>query len=294
MQEDPKLVSDFRFTNYLYVSALVLLYYDHFLTFGLEVNLIWMRPFGISSFLFCLNRYFLSLGNIVVAYSLFSTSISPSRSDNVCKHLSLYHEILLGIAQVIVCVNLSLRIYAIYARSRRVLVSLSCVFTVLVIVVLITNFYQRSIDPAQFGGCHITNVGLVEATKTATFWEVVFVYDVIIFSFFVRRALQLRKDFGRRTRRSDGPPTILKILIRDGFIYFIIMALANLINIFFLYFSDVSAHITIHPTVALPRPFTSTAAERSLWTCQQHINNNDVPPDSQPPSNSGRRAIFDY
>ncbi|THU81415.1 hypothetical protein K435DRAFT_785021 [Dendrothele bispora CBS 962.96] len=240
MPEDSTLVADFRLTNYLYLAAFTLLYYDHFLTLGLEVNLIWRRSLGISSILFCLNRYFLPLGNIVVAYSLFSPSISPSS----CKHLTLFHEILLGVSQLIVCINLSLRVYALYSQSRRILITLSCIFTALVVAVLVTNFYQRSIEPAQIGGCHTRNVGLVEATKTATFWEVVFVYDLVIFCLLLRRVMELRKDALRSVNYTRQVPTLVKLLIRDGTIYFMFMALMNLTNIFFLYFSDLRSALS--------------------------------------------------
>ncbi|THU81417.1 hypothetical protein K435DRAFT_972356 [Dendrothele bispora CBS 962.96] len=158
MQTPEEVASNFRLTNYLYLSSLAFLYYDHLITFGLEVHLIWKRSFRLSSYLFCLNRYFLPLGNIVVTYSLFTTSISLSS----CKQFSLYHEILLGLSQIIVALNLGLRIYAVYLRSRVILVSLSCIFVALSAVVLLTNFLGREIEPSNVEGCHIADVNLVE------------------------------------------------------------------------------------------------------------------------------------
>ncbi|THU81416.1 hypothetical protein K435DRAFT_809098 [Dendrothele bispora CBS 962.96] len=65
--------------------------------------------------------------------------------------------VLLGLAQVIVALNLSLRIYAIYLKSRTVLVSLTCIFVTLAAVVLLTNFLGREIEPSNVEGCHIAD-----------------------------------------------------------------------------------------------------------------------------------------
>ncbi|THU85070.1 hypothetical protein K435DRAFT_806206 [Dendrothele bispora CBS 962.96] len=109
--------------------------------------------FRLSNYL-----YLSSLRTGVFTYSLFSTSISPSvYLWQSCKQVSLYHEVLLGLAQAIVALNLSLRIYAIYLKSRTVLVSLTCIFVTLAAVVLLTNFLGREIEPSNVEGCHIAD-----------------------------------------------------------------------------------------------------------------------------------------
>ncbi|KAK7455227.1 hypothetical protein VKT23_011100 [Stygiomarasmius scandens] len=83
--------------------------------------------------------------------------------------LSLYHEILLGVAQIVVCINLSLRIYAIYLRSRVILFTLSFIFVVLAAAALFSNFYKRQTILSQIEGCHMMDAGMLEAASEHDF-----------------------------------------------------------------------------------------------------------------------------
>ncbi|THU92239.1 hypothetical protein K435DRAFT_800667 [Dendrothele bispora CBS 962.96] len=124
--------------------------------------------------------------------------------------------VLLGLAQAIVALNLSLRIYAIYLKSRTVLVSLTCIFVTLAVVVLLTNFLGREIEPSNVEGCHIAGVSLVKAAKTAAFWEAIYIYDVIVFILLLRKAFQVKRDLARWTHHSVQAPSLLHVMIQDG------------------------------------------------------------------------------
>jgi len=49
--------------------------------------------------------------------------------------------------------------------------------------------------------------------ETATFWEVLFIYDVIILFLLLRKGFETREEM---LRYSVKPPSLLVILIRDG------------------------------------------------------------------------------
>ncbi|KIK52288.1 hypothetical protein GYMLUDRAFT_969754 [Collybiopsis luxurians FD-317 M1] len=74
-----------RSGSILFSSTLVVLYYDHLLTLESEIRLLWKRPKNAGVYVFFLNRYIAFFGNIVAAFSLFSTSLTPSRSV-ICGH----------------------------------------------------------------------------------------------------------------------------------------------------------------------------------------------------------------
>ncbi|THU85071.1 hypothetical protein K435DRAFT_843407, partial [Dendrothele bispora CBS 962.96] len=101
----------------------------------------------------------------------------------------------------------------------------------------LTNFLKREIEPSNVGGCHMGYTGLLDAAKTAGFWEAIFVYDVIIFILLLQKAHQVKKELALWTDYTPAP-SLLNIIVKDGTIYFIIIATANLINIICFYFSD--------------------------------------------------------
>ncbi|KAJ7187440.1 hypothetical protein GGX14DRAFT_485543 [Mycena pura] len=73
-------------------------------------------------------------------------------------------------------------------------------------------------------GCHIAfseKLGVYLAVP----WEALFTYDVVIFTALLYKSLHKRSESGLRRH------PILSLLVRDGAIYFVIMALVNLANI---------------------------------------------------------------
>ncbi|THU81412.1 hypothetical protein K435DRAFT_809093 [Dendrothele bispora CBS 962.96] len=110
-----------------------------------------------------------------------------------------------------------------YLKSRLILVSLSCTLIVLSAVVVFTGLYKGRLGGSVAEGCHVEKTSLLQiAIKTATFWEVVLVYDVIIFILLVRKAFQAREEISYQWgRHSTRLPSLLTILVRDGTIYFV-------------------------------------------------------------------------
>ncbi|KAG2151168.1 uncharacterized protein EDB93DRAFT_1139585 [Suillus bovinus] len=82
-----------------------------------EVAFIWRRPKILSSMFFLVNRYLALVGNI------FGLCIDflPAVSDESCSRYMLVRELFLFLQQIIVCLTLTLLIYALYDRSRRLL-----------------------------------------------------------------------------------------------------------------------------------------------------------------------------
>ncbi|THU97756.1 hypothetical protein K435DRAFT_965285 [Dendrothele bispora CBS 962.96] len=235
-----------REEGYLHLCAIVILYWDHIITFPSEVEFVWKHPISKGSILFFLNRYFSSLGNIVVTYGLFSSNLSPSR----CNHLHLFREILLVITQLIVCVLLTLRTWALYACSRRVLIFIMCcVLTVAAMACLVIFYGHRSQPTVTSIGCHAQSK-INSATSTslrvhtamspehwlpplgvAAAWETLFLYDTVVFVMTLLKAYQVRGLL-------LGRMSLLYLVLRDDAIYFAVMALANLVNILTFYLCE--------------------------------------------------------
>ncbi|KIJ51624.1 hypothetical protein M422DRAFT_243923 [Sphaerobolus stellatus SS14] len=84
-----------RAVSYLGVATLVMLAYDHLLTFDQEVNRIWKRTFSGASLLFLLNRYISLLQGILSIIWILTPIVSNNKylpfptSRRYCLYLSL-------------------------------------------------------------------------------------------------------------------------------------------------------------------------------------------------------------
>lgn len=83
-----------------------------------EITYVWCRPKILSAVLFLINRYVALVGNI---FGLFIDFL-PAISDESCSTYMLVRELSLFLSQIAACLILTLRIYALYGRSRRLLI----------------------------------------------------------------------------------------------------------------------------------------------------------------------------
>ncbi|ESK82500.1 hypothetical protein Moror_14405 [Moniliophthora roreri MCA 2997] len=91
---------DIQMSNYWCLFGVAILYWDHILTFPVEVKYLWKWPQGISGYVFFLHRYFAALSNAIVIISrLGPHSLLESSS---CLHLQKIRDAVILVAQVIV------------------------------------------------------------------------------------------------------------------------------------------------------------------------------------------------
>ncbi|KAF8890461.1 hypothetical protein BD779DRAFT_1799537, partial [Infundibulicybe gibba] len=216
--------NDILLSGYLQIFAITFLYYDHFITFGGEVKYLWSRPKRPSTYWFFLNRYFSFSMNIMVTLFEFAT-LDPKS----CNQYGLVRELLLVINQIIVSILITLRVYALYGCSFRVIGTLVITGGVLISISCWVLFAQKSAPAQQVSGCHM--ISLDTSIRIAGAWEAVFVYDSIIFALTLAKTWQERRNVAIHKRLP-----VITLLLRDGVIYFAVMALANLANILTFYF----------------------------------------------------------
>ncbi|KAJ3868078.1 hypothetical protein EV359DRAFT_78008 [Lentinula novae-zelandiae] len=136
-----------------------------------------------------------------------------------------------------------MRVYALYARDRRVLIVLTGIIVFGIGATIISLVFSESTPaPSLFPiGCHDI-LDLKNAALVSVGWELVFIYDTLLFGMTVFKAYQARlqprvKQLEKfsvftiivRDDRTDGAP------LSVGSIYFGIMALANLVNVLTFY-----------------------------------------------------------
>ncbi|KAI3614910.1 hypothetical protein WG66_016941 [Moniliophthora roreri] len=210
-----------------HLAAITILYWDHLLTLKTEVKCLWKRPSNLSSYLFFLNRYF----NAVAVAIAMTSNFRPDSSWS-CIQLSRFREAVLIVAQLIVVVILTLRIYALYACSRRLLYfMLSVIAVLLAIVVVVNSEHHQAGAPASLIYQHLPSK--VNAGK-AVAWEMLLVYDVLLFGLALHNAFKTRRDL-KLLRMLKNRVSLKVILLRDGAMYFGVMMLTNLVNILTYY-----------------------------------------------------------
>ncbi|RPD66289.1 hypothetical protein L227DRAFT_570181 [Lentinus tigrinus ALCF2SS1-6] len=120
--------------------AFSMLYYDYLLTLLLEVDLFWSKArFSTVSLLFLINRYLGLFGVVPVILEYFE-DLPPSVSHlaaSRCRQLQTYHEYYAIISQSFAAALLIIRTYALYDRSKRVLISLLALGVTCIVVVLV-------------------------------------------------------------------------------------------------------------------------------------------------------------
>ncbi|KAH9939862.1 hypothetical protein B0H21DRAFT_755894 [Amylocystis lapponica] len=249
MSQDP-FAKDVNLHNYLHLVGITIFYYDYLRTFGDEVERVWRQPKPRTAYWFFLNRYLTFFGDIAVNvgnFYIFKTVKS-------CSQYALYRTLLLVLAQVVVCIILMLRTWALYRRDKRVLILILTVGISLLGLTCWAVAGEKSQIDLQ-GGCH-TGLTRITAIHVAVPWEALFIYDVMIFSLTLYKTFQERPMSSILPAKSD----IVSLVYRDGAIYFAVMASVNLANT-----------VTFYTLQPLLRGVLSTFASSVSVTMMSHL-----------------------
>ncbi|KAJ3850313.1 hypothetical protein EV368DRAFT_66713 [Lentinula lateritia] len=223
---ESKLV-DFNFFVHSTCGIKALLYYDHLLTFDDEVEFIWSRPNHI--FLICGQHRDIAI-DVLCSFRSICTS---SCSWGICHPWEEFQEFFHALAQIIVATLLTMRVYALYARDRRVLIALTGIIVFGIGATVTSLVFSKSTPaPSLFPiGCHDI-LDLKNAALVSVGWELVFIYDTLLFGMTVFKAYQARLQPKVKQLEKFS---VFAIIVRDGSVYFGIMALANLVNVLTFY-----------------------------------------------------------
>ncbi|KAJ7053659.1 hypothetical protein C8F01DRAFT_1165782 [Mycena amicta] len=221
-----KILLDLRLHDYLALPGLTLLFWDHILTFGDEVRFLWRRQRTLSTYCFLLNRYTALFGDIAILYFTFY-----SIPAEACKSVNLFRQLLLILNQTLICFLLTVRIYALYGRGSKLWMYLTGAACCLLALSLWAISGRRSYPLVGVGGCHLGN-SQDTGIHLAVPWEALFLYDCLIVVALFWKSFSATRTSGKRDT------TLLGLLIRDGSVYFVAMASANLANILTFYLTD--------------------------------------------------------
>ncbi|KAJ7751496.1 hypothetical protein DFH07DRAFT_826249 [Mycena maculata] len=211
----------------LRLVGITFLYYDHLITLGDEINLLWRRGKSLSSYCFFANRYFAFFSGIPIAALPFMTF-----STAACMQYRVFQELSFVAMQIITDVIMMIRVYALFGRSRRILWLIIAAGASVVGIAVWSMTSQQAGRSKIVGGCHF-NLDTSTAHRLAGPWEGLFMFDSLIFGLTAYKMTRVRMAF--RT-------SIYMLVVRDGALYFGIVALSNLANI-------ATYYVSLHPSL---------------------------------------------
>ncbi|KAG0702178.1 hypothetical protein DFH29DRAFT_511618 [Suillus ampliporus] len=154
-------------------------------------------------------------------------------SPQSCSKYVLVREVHLFFQQFIVCFILSLRTYALYGRSRRLLGWMVIIGLILGGGAFAGSFGDdTSSATAALGNCYETYTAET-AIRHGLAWLMIFVYELLIFVLTVFRICKTRAllRFSLLISRRN----IIDIMFQDGAMYFAAMTMVNLANMLTYY-----------------------------------------------------------
>ncbi|KAG1841867.1 hypothetical protein C8R48DRAFT_738551 [Suillus tomentosus] len=218
---------------YAVLVANSILIYDHIATLPEEIAFIWRRPKALSSKLFLVNRYVALLGNIFALCIDFLPM-----SDESCVKYTLCRQLFFLFQGLIVCLILTIRIYALYGCNKRVLIWMIIIGFILVIVACAGTFGHFSSNATIYPGvgCYETYTAPI-AARVGLAWVALFVFELLIFILTVYRICKTR---GLLRLSLFTRSNVINIVFHDGAMYFGAMTLINIPNILTYYSGSVN------------------------------------------------------
>ncbi|KAL5523958.1 hypothetical protein ACEPAG_8131 [Sanghuangporus baumii] len=183
MLESPEqCVLDANATRYLNGIGLVIMLYDHILTFGEEVRLVWQAKPSFAKWLFLANRYLVPMMLIGVALFMNDFSNNSLATTTSCRRFfvitSLFGVISVGIANVLVL----LRVVNLWERNSKIACIMFFGFTIsfcatsaLMVVVLV----KLIPGVVYFPEVHMC-VSTMPVTEIKALWAAPMLFEVLV------------------------------------------------------------------------------------------------------------------
>ncbi|KAF8439990.1 hypothetical protein L210DRAFT_2194096 [Boletus edulis BED1] len=210
--------------------------YDYLLTFSSEIDYVWLRPWTWISTMFLLVRY---VGiSTAILYALGGTTFIPGPVI-VCTAVSMINVWLIPVFLAAADLVMIVRVYAIWNRSKRILVALLLLFVAQVILSFVyAGFHSNtssylSVTVGQildFSFCNysvLSNPGMLDVySSTGSRLALGAILLVLAVTPILKQSIEMYKA----TKRWQ-PNRYLQLLVKDGIIYFVANTLFDVMSI---------------------------------------------------------------
>ncbi|KAF9016874.1 hypothetical protein BDP27DRAFT_1356060 [Rhodocollybia butyracea] len=224
-----EVLAQVQWSSYVELVSFVVILYDYLVTLDLEVKYFWNCHLkGLGTILFYTNRYLSLLGNIPIIVFMFWREPLLHLS-NGCHALEMYQQFFLFLVQLVVGVLFILRVYAIYAGDKRILIFLCVLATGMIGNGLVDPMVSFPNDAKDLNVPQslISQLGCLQSYTAAHerenvdmvyLWLGPLLLDIIVFSLTLWKTLQLHKDI---------PGGIGTVIMHDGELNFLCMRHSN-------------------------------------------------------------------
>ncbi|KJA22752.1 hypothetical protein HYPSUDRAFT_637533 [Hypholoma sublateritium FD-334 SS-4] len=236
-----KILETLLATKYGTTASAVLLLYDMALTFNQEVEMVWKARKSLGTTLFFLNRYLPPLVFILDIYSQQAEGVS----SEVCRSYQLSSTLLDMVSISIIQAVLIMRTNALYQNKALfiTLIMMGIASTTNMICCFLVIFKQEFFRGLKhMGGCEVACApgNLVCRALSTAFWIPFFLLETVIFGLTAYKTLQ-----SCRQARSIGGTTILKTVMRDGLLYYVVIAAVSLANLMVWTMYPFASYLTV-------------------------------------------------
>ncbi|KAH6908826.1 hypothetical protein BKA70DRAFT_253570 [Coprinopsis sp. MPI-PUGE-AT-0042] len=214
-------------TRYAHIASSSVIVYDHMITFGAEVDLIWAAPWSNGKILFILNRYY-SLATVILdLYGFFSPKLTPSVSLHFFQWQGWTGLVAAMLAQLI----LQMRIYAMYSLNKGILVFMVAAFlgSTLTSAWIMFNALASITRRSTFlHGKFCFADGI--PSHFWSFWLPLIAFETILCGLALVRGFQAVRTGGSLFRAGRH---LVRILIRDSVLYFVVIGVTYITCLMF-------------------------------------------------------------
>ncbi|KAF7306021.1 hypothetical protein HMN09_00756700 [Mycena chlorophos] len=223
MVNDASLATGLFATRCVNIAAVVILLYDHALTLGTEVRLIWPAKFTSAKALFLFERYCVPAGMLVYIVQLFSGLYGATFSDEFCRWW-------MGIAAFVAWAAVAssnflilLRLWLVWDRNRQLMIWTMFIFIGLQVAglacaaIVVQEMTSSMAWNTEMQMCTWT----VSTVHVAILWVPGMAFDLIMFCITWWNALT-------KPRPSNTP--LATVMYRDGLYFFLILLGLRMIN----------------------------------------------------------------
>ncbi|KAG7092745.1 hypothetical protein E1B28_009072 [Marasmius oreades] len=244
MPSDPAAMLDYMFklhtVVYIEYSSLAVLLFDYMLTFGREVNYVWFKsPWNFGRMLYFLTRY-LPFGGVFLT---FLVDVLRNASLSTCKILT-QAAVYSTVADVIIAeIVLTMRVWAIWSRSRFVCFGLTAIALALASLCVAT-VARVPVQEDTFGTDLHSAYGVcppyfANSSAITTCWVVLVAYESVLLILTLAKAIDLYRH------RTGGTSSLINIFFVDGLSYNGFILASSTANIIVRYKTTPSEYINL-------------------------------------------------
>ncbi|KAF8464524.1 hypothetical protein JB92DRAFT_3102940 [Gautieria morchelliformis] len=228
-------------TKYYNLATIIILVYDHCLTFDLEVEKIWKQGWTLPKWLWLVFRYVA----LITQVGLVLGDHLPIWTHDSCL---LWLQIRVSADQIMTTttsIMLILRVWAIFERARWTMFVMAAtlvaqtgvsIWSYQAFTAAILPTGKLSVHQYRFTGCFFAPKAPDRVGQVASNFVGLLVLDTVIFLLTVLRLVKVVAS----GKQSTTSARLISVMLRDGVLYFLIICIVNGANVLLIQLPSVS------------------------------------------------------